>query len=690
MAYYLTYILAFNSPVTEQVYINMHRKDVVPAQVTKLKCTQLSKSFLNGSGDGADGIISTELNFSFWLPDGSTPTFKDFIVSFHDEWYITVTSDGQTEFIGFITPGEGTCQLRDKPYELSLSATDNLGLVKSELLRKENGDSFTGENKIVDYVAACLFQTSLNLNIRLYSSIYDASMQDRFFNDIADTWNQAMLDYRTFQTDPTTFMNCYDVLTQILEGYQLHQWQGEWVIMRNGEMNINAGPQTWYTLYDPAGTIIGSGFDTITAALIGKNQVLHPKAADQEISAEFAVKSVKSTYMYDIWPEIPLNNTFDRGTVYSTQQFPGPPPYTEEKATIDDWLYGITNPTNGATNPPNGMLPTMDPAYRKITRNQYGVEQLREIFLERTGGSAGHRFLRAGGIPVSQFDRGQVTLDYRTSQGGTGTRQYLMIMLEQLPGAGAGNGYRLDNGGAAPVDGVGHVTWVKSAALKLMAKSYQVGEDANQYTTFTIDLPAFPIDGTLYFCFLNYDPPVGRNVSYKNFSFTYYPTIAGSGVVKGDYWNTEQTADYKDVIADTHYISDSPKKVIKGALLNLSGALTTRTWYRQGEGQGTKDYKEILNIGRYNQNRRRMWKVKGTFGGTAFYDSATQNRYPIGLHRHFVFTLPSLNGIYFQLVPPITIDYAKGEINATFREAFNTADQASDLTGNKHEFKYIF
>lgn len=692
MGYLLHYILQYNSPVTENVVIKLYKKDIyeVPADAPiKLKCTKCSKSYMNGQGQGNDSIIASELNFSFWLPVNSLPTFKDFIVSFHDEWKVEMTSDGQTEFIGFITPGEGTTSLRDKPYELDLSATDNLGLIKSEKLTKQDGTSFTGENTLISYVLASLYKTNLNLNVLLYCNIYESSMQDRNTDPHKDAFNQAKQDYRSYQTDPTTFMDCYTVLQNILgNGFQLTQWYGKWVIMRNGEMQLNAGPKTWFTEYDYQGNIVSAALDLSVPALVGKDQVLHPKNADQTIGADFAVKSAKSTFMYRIWPEIPKNNTFDRGTLFQTDNFPGPPPYTQKRYTIADWLYGVVLPGSPSTFPPNGMQATTDLCYKLVTENQYGVETLREVVLERNGGVAGHRMLRCEGVPVNRFDRITVDLDFKTSQAGTGTRQYLMIIL--VPDAG-GLPYRLDNGGAAPADGVGTLTWVNTSALRFLAKSYQSGEDASNYTSFSLPVPAFPVDGQLYILFLNFDPPIGRVVSYKNFSLTYYPSIAGSSkTLKGDYWFTQQDANYKDIYDDEHFTSDSPKKVIMGALLRNNGTLTTRSWARLDEGPGQMDFKEILNIGRYNLGRRRMWQVKGTFGGTAYYAGLTGLRLPLAFHKHYVFTLPSLADVYFQLVPPVTIDYRNGEISATFREALNLSDNDGTQTGNLHEFKYIF
>ena len=192
------------------------------------------------------------------------------------------------------------------------------------------------------------------------------------------------------------------------------------------------------------------------------------------------------------------------------------------------------------------------------------------------------------------------------------------------------------------------------------------------------------------------DPPVGRRSHYKSFSVEYFPYIAGGlSTVDSDYWITEQTADYKDVVEDTVGISDSPIFVLKGAIYRSDGAtLTTRSWHRLNIAEN-RDYKELLNLSRYGAAYRRTWEINGSFGGTMFHPASDQTiRLPLGFHKQFFFpNVSKLNGYYFQLVPPLTIDYKEGVIDANFVDCLkvDSNDESVDLVeGDSHQFKYVF
>jgi hypothetical protein len=300
--------------------------------------------------------------------------------------------------------------------------------------------------------------------------------------------------------------------------------------------------------------------------------------------------------------------------------------------------------------------------------------------------------LRCEGIPVNQFDHIDITIDFKTSQGGTGVRQYLFVMLEQLPGA-SGAGYRLDNG-AAPPDGIGTLVWKQQVAMAFLAKDYQSGEDASQYYSFFIQPPALPINGILYIILMNYDPPVGRVVSYKNFSLNYYPSVAGSNAqIKGDYAETSQNDRYKDTIDEEVFISDSTKKVLQGALYreNLTD-LTTPTWHRYSVNE-QRHFKELGELSRFNNNYRRMWKIDGQFDGLKFTpaNNATVIE-PLSFHRQFSFPDSSkLAGRYFVLVPPLTLNYSEGRADMNFIEVLEDGSQDGNDTGDSHiPLQYIF
>lgn len=686
MAYILHHTIEFNNPVTEQIRIELYKKDTPISDVIPLRGTYVRKQVLSGKGDGSDTILSSELTFGLWVREDSGVDFTDFIVSFHDEWKVIMYSENQIEFIGFLTPSEGESSLIGIRNEVTLSATDNLGLIKKTLLKKYDGTIFNDFNRIIDYIVGALAQTNLQLNVVVYANIYDSLIVDRNANNTNDTFNQYKLNYATFLEDALTFKDCSTCLEMILgEGYTLEQHFGKWVIMRIGEMQGTSGPKIWCTEYDYTGAIVEATLLNNDPAIVDKDQTLHPIDGDLKISSNYSVWRAKHTYNYTPWPELPKNNTFERGTL-----IPGVGNADQKAYSIADWVFGVWNPNlfSGPGSSPFNLAPTTDLGYRLSTYNLYGVETAREIVLDShfNDPQPGHRLLRCKQFPIKAGDRVDIDFDFKRTPGGTGTMNYMLIALEPVTGVPR---YTLDNND--PADGGKPFFWKLGGGVNFISKFYQ-GENWGDWGPIQVECPPAPVDGTFFIFFLNYDSAF-TSAFYRNFQVTYHPFVAGGYVeAKGDYWNTQQSTKYLDDIDEEVFISDSEVKVLKGAIFRSDeSTLTTRSWFRLNVNE-SRGYKELINIARYNQAYRRMWKLSGTIGGMGYYPGNNQGiRLPLSFHKHFIFPgIPKVSNIFFQLVPPLTIDYSAGSIKANFRESWQPGLNDGDQVGNVHEFKYKF
>jgi hypothetical protein len=687
MAYHLHHNIQFFNCLNEKIVVELYRKEVIPDSVTPLLANSFSVSYPTGNSDKFDPIISCEAKLNFTLYSDDTQEFDDFIVSFDDEWKMIAYDDSQVVFVGFLTPGEGRAEFQDKPYDVTLTAVDGLGLLKGVPLTKGDGSKFTNVSLIITYVLAILNKTGLGLNLQLFSNIVEESMQDRTQNNQADTFNQTGLHARTFQKNATEFTDCYTTLERILaEYFCIYQWFGKWVIVRIGELQENVGAKIWHTEYNSAGAVVNVGQNLYNPSAVGRDRLIHPVELTQFIGSNFAVKSARYSFNYSIWPEIPTNNKFDRGSIFNVQTIPatpGNPLKYIEKYTISDWEYRINNPFNGTIS---------GDAYRQSTKDEFGTEIHREIVLERQSGGAGHRFLRCEAIPVSVNDKVNISYDFKSSVGGSGNVTHLFVTLETLDGSLP---YKLNSaGGAIPADGIGTLIWQRTQALKFLNKFYSSGENPADYTSFSFTTPSFPINGLLYVCFISFDPPVGRVVAYKNFSLEYYPFIAGSlAQIKADYAETSQNDNYKDVIDEQVFISDTTKKVLQGSLYreNLID-LTTPTWHRFNNNE-RRNFKELGELARFNANYRRMWKMEGQYDGLKFTPAENQTIIePLSFHRHFSFPdSAKLAGHYFVLVPPLTINYSEGRADMNFAEVLQDGSQDGNYLGNNHiPLEYIF
>lgn len=704
MAYYLHHTVSFFNPLNEALYIELYKKDVTPDQVTALLGNTFSVNYPSGDGDKFDTIITSEAKLSITLYPDDTITFADLLVTFPDEWKMIAYDDNQVVFIGFLTPGEGRADFQDKPYDLILSAVDGIGLLKGTPLTRDNGQVFTGVNLIIDYVLAILNKTGLGLNLRLFSNIVESSMQDRTQNSQADTFNQTGLHARTFLKNSTEFYDCYNCLERILgEYFTIYQHNGKWVILRVGELQESVGAKMWYTEYSDAGSIIGAAQYLENAAGNGRDRLIHPVELTQFISSNFATKSSRYTYNYSVWPELPTNNKFERGPIVGGSNGPvyeqdqnGDDTATQIGAFqdyfIDDWTFGSfpTGPTAIANLP--SLSPGIDfPAWRRISSNIYGIEINREIIIEKT--TTESQVLQSEGIPVYAGDKLSLSFDYKLSFNAnltSATFRIHAVLVYIVPTGGGTKWWWRDGAGITN-------TWRKNAAASegiYIEYPEDSQEKSKVYTSKSIESRIIPVDGTAYIQLVGVSDNTPNQTYFRNFDFSYIPFIAGGYLqVKADYALTSQNANLKDIIDEEVFISDSPKKVLQGALYREDlETLTTPTWHRYNVTE-QRHFKELGELARYNANYRRMWKMEGQYDGLKFtpFDNPTFIE-PLSFHRQFIFPdLPLLSGHYFVLVPPLTINYSEGRADMNFIEVLQAASIDGSSTGDNHiPIQYIF
>lgn len=702
MAYNLHHLIDFVNPLNEALHIELYRKDSVPDSVTTLSGNSFSVNYPTGDGDKFDPIITCEARLSISLYPDDDPDFDDFIVTFPDEWKLIAYDDGQVVFVGFLTPGEGRAEFQDKPYDISLTAVDGLGLLKGVPLTKNNGAPFTGVNLIIDYVLAILNKTGLGINFRLFSNIVEQSMQDRTQNSQADTFNQTGLHARSFLKNPIEFYDCYTCISRILaEYFCIYQWNGKWVILRIGELQENAGAKIWFTEYDSAGTIVDSDQYLENASGVGRDRLLHPVEVSQFISSNFAIKSSRYTYNYDIWPELPSNNKFERGTeipfstgiVYETNasgnnKTPLNQIGTYQDYTIDDWILGSFAGNSSAINFLPSLTPAVNIAYKRITINSFDVEINREIIIEKTSGVT--QVLQSSGVPVYAGDRLRLSFDFKLSYNYNDQLRIATALVYIAPVSGGAKIWWRDGAG---IDN----TWRQNGlAADAIYVEYIDGTDKTKvYKSVSLESNPIPVDGTLYIILSAVlDDGLPNMHFYKNFQFEYVPFIAGGyRQVRGDYAQTSQNANYQDVIDEEVFISDSTKKVLQGSLYreNLID-LTTPTWHRYSVNE-QRHFKELGELSRFNNNYRRMWKMEGQYDGLKFTPADNQTFIePLSFHRHFTFPDSSkLAGHYFVLVPPLSLNYSEGRADMNFVEVLADGTQDGNSTGDTHiPIQYIF
>lgn len=664
MAYGLRYQSIYSNDLQQDVTVNLYQKDYVGDLDAFIVADKME---LTDTSD-ENTIIARAVSMAIWADSDTDITWETFLAGAYDEWKMEVIIDSRKFFEGFLTPEEGSSAFLDKPYEVNLRATNGLKLLKDVPLTNLSGVNFKGKFTASDFITAALQKTLLDLPIRMYGSIYNEDMDNRDDDPQAIFWNQIKFDHRAFLKDATTFLSCYDALLFMLgRAFRISYFDGRWVIFYLPEHQY-APAGLWYTDFDSAGVVTGGAEDTEGYATVGKAEAIYPINEDQLISSSFAIKNARTNFNYNIWPEIPLNSKFQRGTLIGTGTDADGNPY--EDYTIDDWTSGTYqgNPTE-YSDLPAITVANPDPWYVRRTFNIYGIELRREVIIERDT-AAGGRFVQSEGIPVNAGDVVRFSFDWKASVD-LGTGDPVPVQLTPY----IVQDVTLDKYVLRSKDGlVSEVKWEPSTPSMTGIYTTPNG-DLTAYQSVSAESPIIPINGTLYILMWS-SVALGDNSQtfYKGLSMEYIPYIGGGFIpVSGDFWQHTQNANQLDKDEGEIKISDTIIRVAQGCMLNADGlTATTPTWYRQGETE-SRHFKELVNLGRYNLGYQRFWSVEGSFTGLLYSPVNDQLAFqPLTYHKNYQFSdLPQVR--QFILAPQLTMNLCTGNVKAIFEEVYNPA-----------------
>lgn len=661
-----------------------------PPNVSTLKLLDFRCSYFNGNEEKFDPVIISQkavIKVRAEYGSSSTINAEMFFANAYDEWKIVAKCDNVTVFVGFITMENEPYIMKEKPYDIVVTATDGLGLLKNIELTDTYGDVFTGRNTLLSYLQGALAKTNLKLDIAVYCNIYHASHKTRYDTGSPDMMTQTKLHHRTFLKDAVTYVDCYEAIEKILKNWcVIYQYKGAWLINNVMEMQANFGPQRYYSYYSYNGSTTNSVLETDNTCTIGKTKKIQPINLDQYVSYQYPVKSVKTSYKYEI-PENLVNNQKLQylgswispiaGSEYNliTGEYIGS--YTAyEKVGWSNYTYPYVNvyPYTGAKR-----------SYIKVVKDSFNTELDRYYVIEFDGSvNSGQGFSIVNDNTDFFMDEGDiVTISFQF--------RYNIAFSGPLTGFGGINVLRTGQSGAstshwysANPDG----RWTNSYSGFAFRVDLSSG-DEREWQSISVTTRPVPVNGSL---FISIGPGPnftnGTELHVKDINIEYEPRVRGSVLTaKGEYWKTEQTTNIKDIIEDEISVSDSPKRIIKGALWDTAGdALLTPEWYRLNESE-TKHFKELVNYGRYRHQYRRQKRVNGTFKGVMWSpDGGSATQYPLTFHRQF--SIENDDRMYM-LSAPLEIDYLSAQWKGTLIEC-GVGNTDYNNNGNTHTFNYLF
>lgn len=677
MSYALTYTSEikqfYSGEIPRTIYIKISEKDGLGGD-TVLDCSHFS---VRSSGNERvdDTIITWTAHLRFNSGLDETLTNETFLTDTYDRWKVEAEVEGKNVFTGFIEPSFGGYEFKSRPFAVEVTCTDGLGLLKFQPATDVSEVDFDGLNPIIEYIAGALTKTGLELPIRTICNIFEKSM-----NEDSDLFNQARLHHRTFMKSSNEFVSCYDVLEIILKGYMLFQWYGQWVISYRGELFETEGPTVDYCVYDKDGVFEDKFSDLLGPINIGKEELIHPINFDQTITYQPSVRQVRTEYKYELPENLVDNEKF-------TNLGDALIPYEPGHYALEGWSKYTGNFIDES--PYDGPEP-----YLRIITNPYGFELERYIHVQAHDPNSGSNILRNyvrndnTDFWVEQGDTVTVSLEWRLTAFLQSDIKYMMIALETF-GPFPGGSLRM----FLTKDG----SWISTpTACGYLAEALNRGVGANPMQWQQSELKPFTIPkaGSLYIMLGPGNPTNHPTIAYefKNLEITYntFAKDDKKNTVKGDYYSTEQNIVVKDAIDEPIGISDSPRKIFKGALFGSTGDVATYpTWYRKDNFNENHHYKSLVNWALWKLNYRRMKRINGSFRGTlCTSDNYPSERYPLAFHKHFRFTNDSQYRMYM-LTGPVEIDYIENQFKATFVEV-KGPNRGGNPSGDSRQYKLIF
>jgi hypothetical protein len=674
MAYYLTYTADFTNEQGQLIEINIYQldPDVIPTTTYSYKVTKCQVSTISDEQDSYATILSKELQLSLWTESTDAITWETFITSAYNEWKVEVISNGYTWFVGFITPDEGSAPFQDKPYEINITATDGIGLLKGYQLVDVNGDRFENFNLLIDYIAGALRKTELELPIRAYCGYFWNSMQDKGDALTYDLFNQAEIHARTLLKNPGEYESCYDTLKVILQGWaHVIQHNGKWQIVTLAERQYLPG--SWYYVdYTVSGVVSTGNTATITGSNVGKAQSIYPINESQNISSLFANRQVVNQFDYSVPTDLVNNQAL---------QYLGAFNGGVNGYDLVGWTHYKGSPTSQSTSSVYAYIKQLVDGFGNMTDRYYVVP----IDTTATGTNQAN-YIRNNNNDffVDNGDKINISVTFKMKYDETSGSTYnitapirsafLLILKDGASGSSNSDWYCLDSNG----------NWQNNPNGAFANFIYP--EATNEWKTVSVDSNAVRESGTAFLLISrgNNSSVSGNEMYLKDIKIDLQLNNRGSIFnLAGDKHTNAQSSNLPDTYSNTVRISDSPKKIIKGSLFcTISSVryLITTSFFRYPNTE-ILNWKQLINYGKYNQSYRRFWKIEGDFtNGT---------NAPLDLAKRYLFSDISPTRTFI-LVPSVEEDLMTGNFRAVFQEVIKTGGSDGTQTGTTDEFSYIF
>lgn len=515
-------------------------------------------------------------------------------------------------FIGFLSISDLSQEFLPDPNVITLTATDGLGFLNDAPLTTFDGVNPQNEHSLMDYLAWSLNKSGNTLDIYVIMNIRERFATPLISDDSGDGhfYKHESVDAKTFEEEIGVSENSYSVVEKILKlNATLSQHSGDWWIL--GVDEIEHGRDYYITRFNWKGEFIENLYQQHEKSL-GVDLPLAWMNDDTEVSLQRNYRQVNLKYSFQPPLEIPCNIDFDRGE--------GPDITGVANETIDYTLgcWDFLREGSPSTGANLDQSPSVGAYGLLRKRYEYGYEKERYLVTKIASGF--RHYFKSEGIPVQAGNKITIGFSHRLQNDESITN--IDIAHMRLVGD---DGFFYDWDYDAPS---GVSSWVqKTAADTVFSNNWREdmsGLDNTEWKAISATSQPFPVAGKLYIRLLNntsyevwFSALSVENLFFTNGSFQKYTSQVHTV--------TDETAKTKATLNEEVFISDSPQRLFKGALLKVGGTdyVLANQFYNAAvfpnadfpDESYTKPYGEMQSFIVWNQYNRVLRKFEGTIDG---------------------------------------------------------------------------
>ena len=575
---------------------------------------------------------------------------------------------------GYVMQSDYREEWQDQNHLITITATDGFGKLK-DILFSNSGVEVTSKQKVIDMIQYATGGTALGWDkYQVINNLYHDSMSTTYPNI---SLNQAYIDPKTFETEPSIYESSYDVLEKINISFNqnIFMYRGFWNIMRIEE------------LYTPSTSNLKVLFVDTPPNL----PITYNKRFDLQVGVGYDIKPISPQMLrfikrltnqdivefnYDRFVEVINNASFVRGALILEQP-------TLKQYDVDNWTFVEGDPLSNT--PITSVSFYRNEEYSSISGpiidNYVAIPQTKNL------SSPENYMIEAEPVNAYAGERLRISFEaqfenaFTTGDGKSYIVQLAFVKLVTLVDT-----YFLKPDGK----------WVDDS-LGPFALTINYGTDENvvntEWNTLEVESYPLPDNGVITYYFVSMWAPsivsVNQRIKIKNFNFQIYNrfdqfelglekveatfTKNNTALEKARrqiYFDDQLTQAYRGCIFESEIVSGNVQ-------LKSPITPTDNNWFRlrySGERQAFRKQNAITH---WSHNRYNRNKIDANFYGLTWEDTL---RVPIGLINTVRFMDDDPNKIYY-IANLKEIDFASSTWSATLEEVWdNDRDGSAAVT----------